>query len=74
MVTYEYACDVCEERFEVKQHLGDPAPPTCPEGHPNVRRVFSAPTIVFKGPGFYTTDHKRSTRTASSKGNKSKKK
>lgn len=68
MVTYEYACDVCKESFEVRQHIGDPAPATCPEGHSKVRRVFSAPTIVFKGPGFYATDHKHSTRTTSGKG------
>jgi predicted nucleic acid-binding Zn ribbon protein len=41
----------------VKQHFDDPAPEVCPAGHRRIQRVFSTPTIVFKGPGFYTTDN-----------------
>ena len=60
MVRYEYVCDVCGTHFEVKQRVDDPAPETCPAGHTQIRRVFSAPLIVFKGSGFYVTDYKRS--------------
>jgi putative FmdB family regulatory protein len=59
MVTYEYVCEVCGVHFEVKGHFDDPGPTTCPAGHRRVRRVFSPPTIVFKGRGFYVTDNKR---------------
>jgi putative FmdB family regulatory protein len=61
MVTYEYVCDVCGMRFQVRQHLGDAPPATCPNGHTQIHRVFSPPTIVFKGSGFYVNDSKRST-------------
>ena len=64
MVRYEYECDVCGTHFEVKAHFGDPEPGTCPAGHMRIHRVFSPPTIVFKGPGFYVTDSKRSKKRA----------
>ena len=57
MVTYDYRCDTCGNRFEVKQHFDDPAPEACPAGHRRIHRVFSPPTVVFKGPGFYVTDN-----------------
>ena len=60
MVRYEYECDVCGTHFEVKAHFGDPEPGTCPAGHTRIHRIFSPPTIVFKGSGFYVTDSKRS--------------
>ena len=64
MVRYEYLCSVCGQRFEVKQHLGDPAPATCPAGHPGVQRLFAPPMIVFKGSGFYVNDQKRAPKHA----------
>jgi putative FmdB family regulatory protein len=60
MIRYEYECDVCGAHFEVKQHFGDPEPAACPAGHGRIHRVFSPPTIVFRGSGFYVTDNKRS--------------
>ena len=61
MIRYEYVCDVCHQRFEVKQRWGDPAPEACPDGHKPVHRVFAPPVIIFKGPGFYCTDNGRKT-------------
>lgn len=57
MPIYEYVCPVCGCHFENRQGFDDPAPQECPHGHRGVRRVFSPPVIVFKGSGFYTTDH-----------------
>jgi putative FmdB family regulatory protein len=57
MPTYEYWCPVCDASFECVQHFSDPPLTTCPEGHTGVQRIYSPPTIVFKGSGFYTTDY-----------------
>jgi putative FmdB family regulatory protein len=62
MPVYEYECDVCGVRFEVKRRYGAPGPTTCPKGHEGVHRVFVPPVIIFKGSGFYSTDHGRNGR------------
>lgn len=64
MPTYAFICDDCGSRFE--QYLpysqnGDN--PRCPNGHRHVRRLFSPPAIVFKGSGFYSTDHRPKEKT-----------
>jgi len=33
---------------------------TCPNGHPQIHRVYSAPAIIFKGSGFYVSDSRKS--------------
>lgn len=58
MPTYEYECLECGLHFERLQHFNDPPATQCPHGHSSVRRVFTAPAIVFKGPGFYVTDNR----------------
>jgi putative FmdB family regulatory protein len=60
MPVYVYECDVCGKRFEQHRQYGSPHPTACPDGHDGVSRVFSPPTIIFKGSGFYTTDNARS--------------
>jgi len=69
MVTYEYECLECGTRFEMKRRYGEAAPRAvvCPNGHTNVRRVFSAPRIFFKGSGFYVTDSGRQSKSSTSK-------
>lgn len=57
MPTYEYECPVCGARFECEQHFSDPPVTTCPNGHTGVHRIYSPPTIIFKGSGFYATDY-----------------
>lgn len=59
MPVYEYECDVCGMRFDLQRHFGDPHPTACPAGHEGVHRVFAPPSIIFKGSGFYVTDHRR---------------
>jgi len=54
---YEYECMTCGMHFESRQHFSDPPLQRCPHGHRQVRRLFSPPAIVFKGPGFYVTDN-----------------
>ncbi len=61
MPIYEYECQECGHRFEVRQGFDDEPLTECQrDGCPGpVRRVFSPPAIIFKGSGFYTTDYGR---------------
>ena len=59
MPIYEYECLQCGVRFDKLQRLGAPAPETYPNGHRQVVRHLSQPTIIFKGSGFYVTDNGR---------------
>ena len=57
MPLYEYLCESCGERTEILQRFNDlreVAGPKC--GEP-MRRLPSAPSIQFKGSGFYLTDY-----------------
>jgi putative FmdB family regulatory protein len=63
MPVHEYECDVCGIRFELRRHFGESEPTTCPNGHNSVHRVFTPPTIIFKGSGFYVTDNRSSNKS-----------
>ncbi|PCC39653.1 FmdB family transcriptional regulator [Brachybacterium alimentarium] len=57
MPTYVYACKNCGHRFEQYQSFSDASLVTCPEcTQETLRKVFDSVGIVFKGPGFYSTD------------------
>lgn len=72
MPIYEYECRECGVYFDKLQHFGDPAPDTCPNGHKQVHRLLSRPAIIFKGSGFYVTDHRRNGHGATSRKTRSK--
>lgn len=57
MPTYEYQCKSCEHRFEIWQKMTDNALTVCPECNGAIRRILFPAGIVFKGSGFYKTDH-----------------
>ena len=57
MPTYEYACRSCGHTFEIVQSMNDETLTGCPECGGELRKVFAAPAISFKGSGFYATDH-----------------
>ena len=75
MPTYEYLCRVCSHRFETWQKMTDDSLTTCPECGGVIRRVLFPAGVVFKGSGFYKTDHNGSASVASENGtaNKSEK-
>lgn len=62
MPMYEYQCSRCRHRFEVRQSFSDEAGADCPKCDARAHRVFSAVGIIFKGSGFYATDHGRGNR------------
>ncbi|MEU7746821.1 FmdB family zinc ribbon protein [Nonomuraea sp. NPDC049158] len=66
MPTYQYACNDCGEQLEVVQKFTDDALTVCPACEGNLRKVFSAVGIVFKGSGFYRTDNRASSTGSSS--------
>lgn len=61
MPTYQYRCTVCSKELEAVQKFSDPALTTCPACSGDLRKVYSAVGVVFKGSGFYATDSRRST-------------
>ncbi|MBG0819331.1 FmdB family transcriptional regulator [Planomonospora sp. ID91781] len=60
MPTYQYACTACDNQFEIVQKFSDDALTVCPSCQGELRKVFSAVGIVFKGSGFYRTDSRSS--------------
>ncbi len=67
MPTYEYECQQCHERVEAVQKFSDAALTVCPLCGGELRKVFSAVGIVFKGSGFYKNDSRSSgSKTSSS--------
>lgn len=59
MPIYTYRCENCGVQFDRQQHFDDPVLKKCPEcGKLALRKVFLPVGIVFKGSGFYATDHR----------------
>jgi len=72
MPLYAYKCDACGHEFDKFQHFVDDPLTVCPVcREETLRKVFSPVGIVFKGKGFYATDHRSPSGTSSSKSNSS---
>lgn len=65
MPTYEYACRACGEHLEVVQSFRDDPLSECPACQGQLRKVFSAAGIIFKGSGWHVKDYASSSRAAS---------
>ncbi len=82
---YDYSCQTCGTRFEVIQSFSEDTLTVCPQadsiaspaactqpGKGQVSKVFSVPSITFKGDGFYRNDSRsgaKSSTMASSSSN-----
>ena len=64
MPLYEYECEACGVRFERRQHMKDEPVKTCPECGGDVHRLIQPVGIIFKGSGFYVTDNRAKSSTA----------
>ncbi|MBN1933253.1 MAG: zinc ribbon domain-containing protein [Anaerolineae bacterium] len=64
MPIYVYQCDTCGMTFETRQTFSEKPLRDCPECDGNVRRVVQPVGVVFKGSGFYVTDHRARSSTA----------
>jgi putative FmdB family regulatory protein len=72
MPTYEYRCRSCGEPLEVVQSFTDDPLTECPACGGELRKVFQAVGIAFKGSGFYKTDSRKAAKSsASSSGSES---
>lgn len=59
MPVYTYRCENCGVRFERQQKFSEAPLTRCPEcGKKALHKVYTPVGIVFKGPGFYATDHR----------------
>lgn len=57
MPTYEYECESCGKRFEIRQHMTDDPITECPVCGKHVKRLLSGGIgIEFRGSGFYVND------------------
>jgi putative FmdB family regulatory protein len=56
MPTYQYACTACDHEFEAIQSFSDDSLTKCPQCQGEIRKVYTAVGVVFKGSGFYKTD------------------
>ncbi|HEY3311480.1 MAG TPA: zinc ribbon domain-containing protein [Anaerolineales bacterium] len=77
MPIYIYRCENCGVQFERHQSFSDEPLKRCPECSKNsLRKVLTPAGIVFKGSGWYATDHKSASgagRAARSEGKDSSK-
>jgi putative FmdB family regulatory protein len=59
MPIYTYSCQSCGVTFDRFQKFSDKPLSRCPECRTGrVKRVLTPPAIVFKGSGWYATDHR----------------
>jgi putative FmdB family regulatory protein len=59
MPVYTYRCENCGVQFERHQSYTDEPLKICPECRKkSLKKVISPVRVVFKGSGFYSTDHK----------------
>ena len=61
MPTYGYRCEACSLEFELWQRMTDEPEAACPTCGGAGRRLIFPVSIVFKGSGFYATDHRAKT-------------
>jgi putative FmdB family regulatory protein len=61
MPVYTYRCDSCGVQFERHQSFQDAPLKTCPECRKkSLKKVITPTRVIFKGSGFYATDHRSS--------------
>ncbi len=65
MPTYQYTCTDCGDQLEAVQKFTDEPLSMCAACGGRLRKVFSPVGIVFKGSGFYRTDSRNGSISAS---------
>ena len=65
MPLYDYKCSTCGHVFEVMQKITEEPLKFCPECKGEIKRLISAPGVVFKGSGFHVTDYAKKPQTSS---------
>jgi putative FmdB family regulatory protein len=66
MPVYVYHCDHCDYQFDQQQKFTDNPLKQCPKcGHNTLHKVYMPVGVIYKGSGFYSTDHRSSSGSAS---------
>ena len=74
MPVYVYHCDICGFQFEQQQKFSDNPLKKCPKcGENSLHKVYTPVGIIYKGSGFYSTDHRSSSGAVSSSKSQSEK-
>ncbi len=60
MPVYDYKCKKCAKVFEVEHTMRDVAMKFCPACGGELKKVYNAVGVVFKGSGFHVTDYGKS--------------
>lgn len=59
MPVYVYHCANCNYEFEQQQSFSDKPLKICPEcGQITLHKVYTPVSVIYKGSGFYSTDHR----------------
>jgi len=65
MPVYVYHCENCEYQFEQQQKFSDNPLKTCPNcGKSTLHKVYMPVRVIYKGSGFYSTDHPSNSRSS----------
>ena len=70
MPLYDYECLANGHVFEVRQKVIEVGNASCPSCSSDSRRVFHSVPILFKGSGFYSTDHRKGQASSTSSNGK----
>ena len=62
MPLYEYRCKDCAARFERIEKASSPTTGRCPSCGGVIQRVIGAPSLQFKGSGWYVNDYGKGNR------------
>lgn len=61
MPVYVYQCSNCDYQFEQQQKFSDNPLKKCPKcGETALHKVYTPVGVIYKGSGFYSTDHRSS--------------
>lgn len=71
MPTYEYACNDCGHRFDIRQSFTDEPLRDCPQCGAHVHRVIYPAGVIFKGSGWYINDSRSGSKASHSDASKS---
>lgn len=75
MPIYTYRCENCGVQFDRQQSYQDAPLKVCPECRKKALKKVIAPVgIVFKGSGFYSTDHRSSSSSSTRSSRKDERK
>ncbi len=60
MPTFDFQCAKCKTVFEFSRPFGAKTSPSCPAcKSKKTEKLFSTPTVVFKGAGWYKTEGRK---------------